>query len=367
MKKERISSTQLAMLLFMIVTSTLLQFVPTVTTSLAGESAWVIPFTMPLGISLFMFWVYIKLHDRFPGLDFFQLCQTLTGIWGARAIGLAYGIFFIITDIIIVRQFADFVNLAMLQQTPPWVIILSLGFVGVYGAYMGIEVISRANQFILPLLTLSFVITTSLSLQNTVSARLFPLIKEGIMPILRGSIALTAWYGEIVIYLVLLPLLNNYKDYKRKTGIALLMVAVFLTIDIAFSIMVFSAPLVSKFPYPFWSLIRSVEYQDYVQRIESVIFAFWMTGVVIKVAVFCYLIAWITAKTFNLKSYRSALLPTGVIKFGGAIVLFQGAFKLQALIFNFWVYFAFLFELFIPLGLLVFAVIRKKRQKGAVR
>lgn len=349
----------------MIIISTLLQIVPAVTTRIAGESAWLIPFTVPLGISLFMFWVYYKLLDRFPRCDFYQICESLVGQWGARAIGLAYGAFFLMTDIIIIRQFADFINLSMLPLTPHWVIILCLGLVGLYGAYMGIEVIARANQFVLPLLIISFVITTSLSLQNIAPERLLPFLKEGITPILQGSVAPTAWYGEIVIFLILLPYLNNYKDYKKKTVIAMTMVALFLTIEIAFSIMVFSAPLVSKFSYPFWSLLRSIEYQDYVQRLESVIFAFWMTGIVIKVAVFCYIIAWITAKIFRLKSYYPALLPASALKFAGAIFLFQGAFKIQSFILNFWIYGALPFELFIPLGLLIMAIFRKKRKKGA--
>lgn len=351
----------------MYVSSTLTLSSPAKMITEAGETSWLIPFTLPLILSLFMLWVYGKLNERFPNQDFYHTVKIITGKWGARGIGAAFIFYFLVLEVIVVRTFTDFVNLAILPHTPLWVLVLTLALVATYGAYLGIEVIVRANQFVFPLYVIAVCLTFGLLIPDIVPYRLLPLFKDGFMPVLQGSAIPSIWYGEIVIYPMLLPLLNNYADYKKKTVIALVSISLLTTAEIALGIMIFGVPAAGRHTYLFWALGRGIEFQDYFERIESVLVMLWMTGVVIKVAVLCYLLIKITASTFSLKNKQVLLGINFIIKVAASIFLFKGVNQLSLFLFDYWTYLAALFQIIIPTALFMLAVLRKKGKKGTVR
>ena len=117
------------------------------------------------------------------------------------------------------------------------------------------------------------------------------------MPIIRGSIAPSSWYGEISLLAVLFPFVNKSKEVKKKGLIALVTITLIATIDVSITIGVFGPELTASYQLPYWSMVRSIEVGEIVQRLESFILVFWIGGIIIKAALLCYLLClWFTIK-----------------------------------------------------------------------
>lgn len=143
-------------------------------------------------------------------------------------------------------------------------------------------------------------------------------------------------------------------------------VALFLTIDIVFVIATFGPELTSKLMFPLWSMFKYAGYRDFIQRLEVLGVFIWFTGIIIKTTTLDYLICQTTAQVLGLKDYRSVLYVLAFIQIPGSLIFFTNSIALKEFLGTYWPPIAILFELGIPIFLLIIAVIRKKRT-GAVK
>lgn len=361
-QKVKISGTQLAMLLFIFVTSTLVIYVPAFTAVDAKESAWLAASIIPFTFGYLTLWVIFKLGSHFPNLTIFQYSEVIIGKFLGKGLGIAYIIFLLVMHILVLREFSDFLAMTTLPLTPKIWVLTSIVGVAIYGAYQGLEVIVRAVQFIFGIYVGGFTTAILLGLSNFELGRLLPIMEEGLMPIIRGSIVPSSWYGEIGILVILFPFINKPKEIKRKGVIALVAITLFVSIDVAVTIGVLGSKLTSSFAVPLWSMARSIELGEVVQRLESFLLVFWITGVVIKTTLLSYLINLGMIQIFRFKNRKVILGVTAGFELFVADVMLGNASQIHVILQKFWPPFGMVFELAIPTFLLGIIWLRKKHR-----
>jgi len=363
-QKMKISGTQVAMLLFIFVTSTILIYVPNFTAKDAKESAWIAASVLPFAFGYLTLWVICKLGSYFPKLTIFQYCEVILGKFLGKCLEITYIIVLLIMDVLVLREFSDFLIVTTLPLTPRIWLLASIVALTTYGAYKGLEVIVRAVQFILGIYLLGFLLPVLFVLTNFEGGRLLPIMEDGLLPIIRGSMVPSSWCGEIFLLAMLFPFVNKPEELKRKGFIALVAITLFVTVDVAVTIGVLGSDLTSALTLPFWAVTKSIEIGEIVQRLESFLLVFWISGIIIKATLLSYLIGLGITQVFGCKRLKAVLGISAIFELFIADVILGNASQMSVILSSYWPPFGMIFELIVPTFLLGIARLRKKHLGG---
>lgn len=356
----KISGTQLSMLLFISVTSTITIYVPGYTAKDAKESAWLAASVIPFIFGYLTLWTVNKLGCIFPKLTIFQYSVVIMGKLIGKSVAIGYLLFLLGIDVLVAREFSDFLEVTTLPLTPRIWLLSSIVLLACYGAYKGLEGIARASQFILGIYLLGFVTAILASLVNFKIDRLLPVLEEGLWPVVRGSSAPASWYGEMCLIAMLFPYVNKPKEVKRKGMIALVAITLFVTIDVVVTVGVLGVNLTSAVALPFWTLAKNIDIGDVVQRFESFLLVYWISGIIIKETLIMYLLSMGITQVFSLRNTKAVLSIIALVVVGIAQYILGNSSQVHIILTDYWPYIRMGFELCVPGVLLIFFMLRKK-------
>lgn len=326
------------------------------------QSSWLVPF-FSLGGGLVTLLITWKLGRRFPTLTIVEYGEEIYGKILGKILSGGYILFFFVFNVLIIREFTDFLRTSILPNTPVWFLSLTLILVGSYGVLSGIEVLARSAEFVLPLFCFSFLIISFAALPEIDLEELLPLFEEGLIPVMKASITLASWFGEIIILAFLFPLINKPGEALRKGSLALLVAAGILIIDILFTLTILGSDLSRSYALPVWQVIRFLEIRRSFLRLETLFIFLWVSVAVIKFSIIYFLSCLTTAQVFGLKSYRRIVIPMGVILVGTASFLVGSTIEFNEILNIFWPPFALFFEIVLPLFFLITATLKKEPER----
>lgn len=365
MVERNISPSQFTGILISTVLPTALLFVPAVTVEMAGRDGWMTEL-IALFFGVVVAMVATSLGLRFPDKTIIQYSCDIFGKYFGKLVGLAYMFFFVESTAVIVREFGSFVVISYLPRTPAAVFIGIIVVLAAYAVRSGFEVIARMNQFVLLLIMVSIAGIFGLIIREFHPEHLFPVLEKGIKPVLRGGLTPSAWRGEVFMLLMFIPYLNRYQKARAAALKSVLILTVVLLLDIIICIGVFEVQ-VAQFVFPVYNLAYYVGVAGFIERIESVVLALWVSGVTVKVAIWYYAAVLAVTQVFGLKDYKAVVFPLGLLIGVLSLSVFTSSAEIAQYFAEEFPYYAFTFEIFIPLGLLTVAALRKKsgtQQKG---
>ncbi|KLU58625.1 spore germination protein YndE [Peptococcaceae bacterium CEB3] len=359
MTQEKISGSQLSTVLFILVMATGVLFVPGITARMALQSAWLVPLGLPLLTGLLSLWAIYKLGRRFPAQTVIEYSPLILGKIVGKGVGLLYILFFLITNILVIREFSVFLTFTLLPETPGFVLNIAVVLLAAYIVSQGVEVIARMAQFILPLFVASLSLLLLLSIPEMAPRRLLPFLEGGFQPVVKASLVPSAWYGEIVVLLLILPHLNKPRELPRKGVLALVWITVFLTLDILATLLVFGPYLSGQLTFPFWTLARFVQFHKSFSRLETLVVILWEAGMILKVALLYYAACVGSLQWLRKVSFGWVLGILGGVQILGACKFVGGQIQLAAILEHVFPFFALPFEIGLPLLLLGVARLSK--------
>lgn len=357
----KISASQFSLLLFTLVSSTAMLFVPAVTAESAGRDGWISILFLATIFGLMVAWVCTSLGQRFPHENIIEYSPKVFGPVLGHLINLTYIFFFIWTNAIIVGEFADFMIATFLPKTPRVVFAFIIVWLAAYAVRNGLEVISRLNQFLFPLLMISYLGLVVFVLSDIELTNLVPILENGVKPIIRGSLPPSAWRGEIVLMLMMLPNLSQLTKGRKASIYAVILIGIVLTLNTIATVGAFGAELSSHLTFPYFTLADYGQIAKVLERMEALVMLVWVAGLMLKIAIFYYCGVLALAQWFNLQNYKPLVTPVGIILIAWSSIIYENSRELVELISKTFPVYAFTFELLIPALLLAVAVIRKKK------
>ncbi len=360
--RERISSVQLFLLLVITEAATAFLYAPSSVIQMVGRDSWLTPLIATIS-GLVVALVCIALAKKFPQQVFAEyLPQILGKIPGKLLAGIYTAVFIHLTSVIL-NQSSSFVHVAFLRETPLVALEILIGLASLYGAYLGIEVIARQNELVWPVWVLSILIIILLVAESINPDNFRPFLEKGIMPVIKGSALSSAFRGEIFLLLMLYPYLNKKEEVYKSAVYYLLTTAALLGTITAAIIGVFGDLIPVYMVYPAYDLARYISLARFLERIQILIVVMWMSGVIVKMAVFFHSAAIAAATTLGIRNYRVTLLPI----LAGTIIISRLFYSDHLSLINFlskiFPYYGPAVELLIPALVLVIAVIFKKGGK----
>jgi spore germination protein KB len=193
---------------------------------------------------------------------------------------------------------------------------------------------------------------------------LFPVLENGIMPVIRASLDPIAWRGEIILLAMFLPYLARPGEAGRCAIWAVVVIGLILTGDALADTAVFG-PEIARLTFPTFELVRQVSIARFLERIDAVMVAIWMAGMFGKIALFYYAAVLGSAQLAGLKDYRPLVLPLGAILAALSYATAENTPELVEFIVKTGPPYTYVFEYIIPTALLLVAAARGQGAKRA--
>ncbi|MEK4463685.1 endospore germination permease [Paenibacillus sp. FSL H8-0315] len=363
LEKGKISTRQLTILVMFLTIGDSILVIPPSTTHYARQNAW-ISALIGMIVGLLAIYMYSKFAKLYPKLTLIEVIQKAFGKWIGAILSLLTLMYFLIVTVGSMRELSEFVTSEILPRTPiPAVLILFMVIV-IMATRLGIEVIGRAGEIFTPMIIILFLILTVAIIPQMEIVRLLPILEDGIKPVLRGSISITAYtFLEPVVFLMFLPYVNQQQKITKGLlqGCFLGGIIIFLTITV--SILVLGPDLTTRDIYPSYNIARRISVGGFFERVEAMIALLWMLTLFIEVTLYFYAFVLGLSQLFKLKEYRVLTLPTGLILVTLAPLIAPNYTYYNKVFDNYWVYYVITFGLFLPLVLLGVGMFRRALSK----
>lgn len=309
--------------------------------------------------------IYIGLALRFRRKSLVEIADEVYGRYLGILVSVAFIAYLFYLGSLVVADFHDFIKISILVQTPSSVINLFGLFIIVYAVANGVEVLSRAGQGMVIVTVLLFVLTTMLLINEIQIDNFLPLFAVPARKILWSAHgAATFPFGEIVAFTMILPFLNRIEETRNSVikallgGAAILLLVSFRSIGVLGK----SAEL---FVYPSHHVGRLINIGNVFNRLEILVSLNFLMMGFIKIGVLLYATALGVAQIFRLPSFKSLILPMGLLMATAAMLNFSSVTHNHKFSSEIYPWLAIPFQVGIPLLTLLIAVIRRLPKKGA--
>jgi spore germination protein KB len=361
-EQGKIGSMEAILLMMAVVLPTAILPVPAFSVRYAGQDAWLSVLIATLA-GLLIARLVVSLSLRFPGKTLFEYTEEILGPAPGKIVGCLYLWWFMHTNALVIREYGAFLISAFMPDTPEIAFHVMAFAVMAYMIRNGLEVLSRFNQLVLPLVLGSLLIVFILTSKDMEIQRLLPAFDTGIASLLKGAATPASWLGEIITLTMLIPSLSKPREAHRIAAIAILLISFFLMASILNALLIFGPYVTASKVFPSFSAVRIVSIANFLERLESVLIAGWVLGGFAKAGAFYYVAALGSAQLLGVKDYRPLVLPVGVIMVALSYVIHEGVVDLLDFLTLVWPPYALSFEVGIPALLLIVALARGKGGK----
>lgn len=360
----KISARQLSLILISTRIAVMTVFLPITWATKDPKDAWMSAILSGLG-GVFITIIIVMLSKRHPHESLVEICKSLLGKWAGGILSAFFLLFFLNVTVIIVREFAEILNNAIMPETPIPIFIVYVMLAVILAVNLGLEAIIRTNAITLPISLLSLFLILVLLVKDYHPEALVPVLEEGWKPVIAGSLVPLALYGEII----LLPMIYPYvRDQQKVLFYSILaeFVSMFYLVGLILAVVaVFGPEEAANLTLPVFSLVRMISIADFFERIESIMVAVWISLLYAKMCIYLYVGVIGTGQLFRLKNYKNLIIP-----FGSAVIIlayksFNNLADLKYFTSKYWGYYAVLFEYVVPCFLLVLSFCRKGKKSHA--
>ncbi|MFJ8068601.1 endospore germination permease [Peribacillus sp. NPDC096447] len=361
MEKGKISSLQMAFMMYPTIVATAILGVPSITAKYAKTDLWLSPILASL-IGYATVYIACKLHKFYPKQTVIQYSEQIIGRIPGKILGFLFLFFYIPITGQILRSYGEFIVDSFLVKTPISVIMASMVLLCAFIVRGGIEVLGRAAQlfvpvFIFPILLLIVLLGPDLEFKN-----IFPILGNGIMPPIKGSIVPGGWFSEFFLMIFLLPFLTDMKKGMKSGMMSVFAVMMTLIVVNLLVLFVLGSTTATK-NYPVMNVSRYISLADFFEHLESAIMAVWIVGAFVKISVFYYAAALGTAQWLNLSDYRPVVWPIGILIVEFSFWSYPSSMDVNRYDVIAFPFHGILMQTIIPLLLLVIAVIKRNRKR----
>lgn len=363
-ERGQISSAQLGIMMIPTVLATSILSVPSQTMAHSGHDMWLSPLYAGI-MGLLAVWIAISLGRLYPKCTLIEAGTSILGKWGGWLIGLSYVFYLPHLTGVVISQYGQFINGNALPRTPSFIVTGTLVFVCALNVRSGIEVIGRSSQifttlFVVLLAVLFVLLTGELDL-----AELLPFGERGLAASLKGAFGPSAWFSEYIAIAFMLPYVRDRNKAWSKCNMSVLFVTLAMTMTNLVCLFLMG-DLTDSFIYPVMIAARYITIADFMQHLEALVIAIWISGIYVKISVFLYIFSVVVAQWLNLKDYRPIVMPLAFLCTVYAYWVAGSQADLAAIYGPSGNIYTLIFLFVLPLLLLVWGYLKHKLQKRGV-
>lgn len=310
--------------------------------------------------------IYVLLAERFQRKGFVQISLTVFGPWLGLLPSLLFFLFTLQLGGLVLENFGDYFNIAVMQQSPLAFFIIPLAIACIYAVRSGIEVLARVAVLLVPITLLVITSLTLFLIPQYRLSNLLPIFPVGIGELLRGAHGFAMFpFAETVAFMMVLPALSSRRSSARPLFTAMLAGGVLLaaiTLRNAAALGV----VLGEEVYPSHAAARLIRVEDVFTRLEILVAANFLTMGFLKISVLLYSASLSLAQILRTNSHKTLVIPVCIMMVVLALTGFSHGFAENAdFAQNTWPIYAPVFTILLPTIVLLVAVIRRIPKRNA--
>lgn len=360
MKKEYISSRQgiNTMILFIIGTSLIVG-----SATKAGQDAWIANI-LGMIFAIPILFIYARVLSLFPEKDLFEIVQIVFGNIIGKLISILFVFYAFHLAALIQRNLSEFIHVSAMPETPELVFVITMGLVCIWGVKAGIEVLARWAEFAVPMIIVATLIIIALSITKIDFNYILPILSVDLNVVLKESFSVFSFpFAETVIFMMIGYTFKN-KDSKYNIYFTSWLVGGITIVAVTLrNYLVMGQEFVESTFFPTYTAVGLINIGEFLQRFEVIVALVFLCGVFIKGSI-CLLAACKGfANIMNVRDYRDFVAPIGLLMIYFSLILFQSFLEMQYWAFNIDKFFAFPFQVILPIIIWIGAEIKIKKIK----
>ncbi len=308
---------------------------------------------MPMGL------IYASLISRFPGKDLYDILILTFGKAIGKIIILLYTCYALHLGGLVLYNFNEFISNVGLGGTPR---IVPSGIIILLCAWIikqGIEGLGRWGEIFLPILLFIIFMALILSIPNLKAGNILPVLEDGIMPVIKGTVATFSFpMAETVLFTLVLSSLKSAKDAYRTYILAIIFAGSVILLSAVRNTMVLGTYLLSLNYYPTFVAVARINIGNFLQRLESAVaINFLITGFV-KISICLLAASKGISKIFNFEDYRFIVIPTALIILNFSFIVTEDPMGLRKWNQQVYPYYAGIFQVILPIIIFICSKLR---------
>ncbi|QEK11240.1 GerAB/ArcD/ProY family transporter [Crassaminicella thermophila] len=360
MNKEVISNQQAIsmIILFMSGTSTIFMV------ALSAEGDFWLAIILSVILACIMGAIFAYLHAIFPKKNLFDICEDCFGKIMGKGICILFSYFAFEEAVAVFTNAKQFITETTMPETPQIITIIPIVILCIWVVKEGIEVIGKcANFFIIIFIILIFTMVLLLIPQIDLD-NFGPVLYKGINPVLKGTLSAFAFpFGEIVMFTMVFSNFRIKKSaYKVYIGGLVISGIISLLTSIA-TISILGIDIATTSYFPVFNAASGIAIGDFIQRLEIFAAVIGVVGSFFKNSILLLAVCKGISKIFNLSNYRLIIMPVALLMINFSYFYYDSRMEFVEYNMDVWTYYAIIFEVFIPIMLLLFAIMKKKSFK----
>lgn len=222
---------------------------------------------LAFGVIALLLFLYKKSGSR----NIIELAQKGFGNMGVWLASVVLILYMLISSAFMLREFALLVRQLAFPSAPLWFTAIFFIIAALFAAIRGFDSIIRTHVVFVPVL-IFFTLTVLVSVFGYAEAdNLFPLLGNGIKPILFDSIKGALLYSDIILLFLINPFDGEKKGGHIKTALTTACVGISL---VTLLVLMFTAttayPASLSVRFPIYQLLKMVYYGRFFQRIDAI-------------------------------------------------------------------------------------------------
>jgi spore germination protein KB len=356
----KISPRQFLVLIFLYTVGTTILVIPSGLAATAKQDAWIAGL-VGVCFGLISGGMYVGLWRLFPNKTFVGMCEAAFG----KAIGTLCSVAFMFSAFIgattVLFYVGNFYKTHFLPQTPMPIIHILFAIVVVGGVRMGLEVIGRTGELLMPWFILLFLVLVCTVAPKIKPANLLPVYEAGTGPILWAGLSFAGTaYLPVIFLTMMFPDVQNAASARKGFVIITIAGGLCVVLVTLLCILVFGPDITSRSLFPSYTLVKKISIVDFFQRIEAIMAGLWFITTFIKTTFYFY--GWVRsfAEILKLKDYRVVTLPFAMIMVVYSLVVYPDVVYMQAWDSTVYIPYILTMGFGLPLLLLVVGLFKKK-------
>jgi spore germination protein KB len=281
---------------------------PTIIFQNTKNAGWMVPFISGL-LFVGLYILFLKTLHKFPNDGLYEVIMKLFGnMFGKITIFI---LFLIAVTALTVdsRSHVDTIATMYFPQTP--LIVMYIIFLGTsyFIARRGLATIGIVSYLVLPYLLCAIGILLLLVLKDISLYRTFPIFGPGIDVVMKESIMNVSLFSDTLFFALFIPFFREGVKYGNSailgTGFSIVQITIYMFIYVA----LFDFIGVQRLMYPFHETTRFMSIGQYFTNTETFYLGIWLVGVIIKFAIYLFIVTLLFTKLVNIQQIRPMLLP----------------------------------------------------------
>jgi spore germination protein KB len=314
MDKIKITSHQLMSITAAFVCGASTIIIASSATALAKQDAWISAIVATV-VGLIVIWINTYVGGLYTDKTYIEVIQLLLGKWFGGFIAINFILMCFIGAPELVWYVSDFFTTQYMSDTPSYIINIVFVIGIVIALLYGIEVIARASEIFLYVIIGMFILSMLMVSPNVDINYILPVMEEGVVPILKGSLPLLSFTSLPTILLNMIYPVNvkAIKDAKKSIFSGYLIGMTITFVSVLMCNLVMGSTVTANSRFPVFLLTKEINVGIIFTRLEALIVIVWLLTIFNNTVVFFYAGTLGLAQLLKLKNHKKIVLPLALI------------------------------------------------------